>query len=313
MNNVLIIEDDKEICVMIKDHLEKYNYQVFFTLTGANAIERIKELSPDLIILDLMLPFISGDELIRNIRKFSDVPVIVVSAKSLTFNKVELLRLGADDYLASINKSTHVGQPVLSVLFALLSLAGDSPPASKRTKIPRKSKAVRCEAVLPEQKCSQTRKRPQRILCVFSRALTRYEGISARQNRVCPCQSTLTKPFDLDELLARIERNLLRSQKDTPNLCLTFGELSINTSSKIVTVADEIIVLTAKEYQLVELLAKYPDKVFSKQNLYESIWQEPFARDNDVINTHISNLRKKLKGEGCRIKTIWGLGYRFAK
>lgn len=54
MNNVLIIEDDKEICVMIKDHLEKYNYQVFFTLTGANAIERIKELSPDLIILDLL-------------------------------------------------------------------------------------------------------------------------------------------------------------------------------------------------------------------------------------------------------------------
>ena len=83
-----------------------------------------------------------------------------------------------------------VGQPAFSVLFALLSLAGDSPPASKRTKIPRKSKAVRCEAVLPEQKCSQTRKRPQRILCVFSRALTQYEGISARQNRVCPCQST---------------------------------------------------------------------------------------------------------------------------
>ena len=94
---------------------------------------------------------------------------------------------------ASINKSTHVGQPVFSVLFALFSLAGDSPPASKRTKIPRKSKAVRCEAVLPEQKCSQTRKRPQRILCVFSRALTRYEGISARQNRVCPCQPTLKK------------------------------------------------------------------------------------------------------------------------
>ena len=68
-------------------------------------------------------------------------------------------------------------------------------PASKRTKIPRKSKAVRCEAVLPEQKCSQTRKRPQRILCVFSRALTPYEGISARQNRVCPCQSTQSMPI----------------------------------------------------------------------------------------------------------------------
>ena len=64
MNKVLIIEDDKEIYFMIKDHLEKYNYQVFFTFTGANALERVKELTPDLIILDLMLPFISGDELI---------------------------------------------------------------------------------------------------------------------------------------------------------------------------------------------------------------------------------------------------------
>ena len=100
--------------------------------------------------------------------------------------------------LASINKGTHVGQPAFSVLFALFSLAGDSPPASKRTKIPRKSKAVRCEAVLPEQKCSQTRKRPQRILCVFSRALTQYEGISARQNRVCPCQSTLSSHITSD-------------------------------------------------------------------------------------------------------------------
>ena len=90
---------------------------------------------------------------------------------------------------ASIHKGRHVGQPAFSELFALLPLAGDSPPASKRTKIPRKSKAVRCEAVLPEQKCSQTRKRPQRILCVFSRALTQYEGISARQNRMFSCLS----------------------------------------------------------------------------------------------------------------------------
>ena len=107
----------------------------------------------------------------------------------------------------------------------------------------------------------------------------------------------LTKPFDLDELLARIERNLLRSQKDTPNLCLTFGELSINTSSKIVTVADEIIVLTAKEYQLVELLAKYPDKVFSKQNLYEVFGKNHLQGELMMSLTHnISNLRKKIKG-----------------
>ena len=82
-------------------------------------------------------------------------------------------------------------------------------PASKRTKNPRKFKAVRCEAVLPEQKCSQTRKRPQRILCVFSRALTQYEGISARQNRVCPCQSTLA----ICELFFKTAHSLLHLQR----------------------------------------------------------------------------------------------------
>lgn len=95
MNNVLIIEDDKEICVMIKDHLEKYNYQVFFTLTGANAIERIKELSPDLIILDLMLPFISGDELIRNYSEnFQTYPVIVDFCKKFNIQQSRTATLG---------------------------------------------------------------------------------------------------------------------------------------------------------------------------------------------------------------------------
>ena len=104
--------------------------------------------------------------------------------------------------------------------FCPFSLAGGSPPASKRTKIPRKSKAVRCEAVLPELKCSQTRKSPQRILCVFSRALTQYEGISARQNRVCPCQSTqnsmrLSWTFEeVDERLHNIMRGIYKAAYD---------------------------------------------------------------------------------------------------
>ena len=206
---------------MIKDHLEKYNYEVFYTLTGSNAIDYVKEVSPDLIVLDLMLPFVSGDALLSEIRKFSDIPVIVVSAKSLTFNKIELLRLGADDYLV--------------------------------------------------------------------------------------------KPFDLDELLARIERNLQRCQKEAHTLQIVIGKLFVDTASKTVMLSDSAISLTAREYQILELLIRYPGKVFSKQNLYESIWQEMFARDNDVINTHISNLRKKLKDEGNRIETVWGLGYRFVK
>lgn len=93
---------------MIKDHLEKYNYHVSFILTGANALDFVKKLTPDLIILDLMLPFFSGDKLLMNIRKFSDVPVIIVSAKSLTYNKIELLQLGADSYLPQGSINAHI-------------------------------------------------------------------------------------------------------------------------------------------------------------------------------------------------------------
>ena len=201
--------------------MEKYNYRVYYTLKGSNAIELIKKTNPVLVILDLMLPFISGDEILKQIRTFSDIPIIVVSAKSLTYTKIEILRLGADDYI--------------------------------------------------------------------------------------------TKPFDLDELLARIEANLKRSQKDMPERLISLGNIKLNSTSKTVTVNDERVVLTAREYQILELMMNYPNKVFSKKNLYESIWQDAFACDNDVINTHISNLRKKLKSEGVRIETVWGMGYRIGK
>lgn len=221
MSTIIIIEDDLEICKIIQEHLEKYNYRVYYTLKGSNAIELIKKTNPVLVILDLMLPFISGDEILKQIRTFSDIPIIVVSAKSLTYTKIEILRLGADDYI--------------------------------------------------------------------------------------------TKPFDLDELLARIEANLKRSQKDMPERLISLGNIKLNSTSKTVTVNDERVVLTAREYQILELMMNYPNKVFSKKNLYESIWQDAFACDNDVINTHISNLRKKLKSEGVRIETVWGMGYRIGK
>ena len=93
--------------------------------------------------------------------------------------------------LVSVDKGRHARQCVFSALFVLLDLKGDSPPASQKTKITRKSIPVRCKAVLTEQKCGQTMKRPQRILAVLSRTLKKYGRISARQNRVYPCQLIL--------------------------------------------------------------------------------------------------------------------------
>ena len=117
--------------------------------------------------------------------------------------------------LPSIDEGKHVCQRVFPALFALFALAGVSlapkerrsaasaricrlsPPASQKPKITRKYIAGRCGAVLPEQKCVQTRKDPQRILAVLSRGLTQYGRISARQNRVCPCQAMVKKSTGL--------------------------------------------------------------------------------------------------------------------
>ena len=118
-----------------------------------------------------------------------------------------------------------VGQSAFSVLFALFSLAGDSPPASKRTKIPRKLKAVQCKAVLPEQKCSQTRKRPQRILCVFSRSLTPYEGISARQNRMFSCLSMANSARKRASAASALRRTAAFSN-ESPTKWVSFESLS---------------------------------------------------------------------------------------
>ena len=102
--------------------------------------------------------------------------------------------------VVSVNKGRHAWQCVFPALFTFFDLKGGSPSASQKAKITRKSIPVRCAAVLTEQKCGQTMKRPQRILAVLSRTLKKYGRISARQNRVCPCQLILAL---MDEYIAQ--------------------------------------------------------------------------------------------------------------
>ena len=196
MCKIVIIEDDIDICNMIKKFLENNKYSVQYALNGIEGINLCKSFVPDLIILDIMLPGLNGDDVLQKLRKFTNAPVIVVSAKTMVQTKIELLKIGADDYM--------------------------------------------------------------------------------------------TKPFDLYELLARIEANLKRTV-DNPYQ---------NNNTLI--------------YKNIKLLLQYPQKIFSKQNLYESIWNEPYAYDDDTINTHISHIRKKIKSitNEDYIQTIWGIGYK---
>lgn len=222
VNMILVIEDQVDVNHLLAEALTVAGYRVKSAYTGLDGIKEIQTNSYDLILLDIMLPYKSGDEILKEMRTFSDAPVIIISAKDMVGVKIDLLRLGADDYI--------------------------------------------------------------------------------------------TKPFDLGEVVARVESNLRRSHKQIQeNPVITYKDVILDEHTKRVCVSGTEIELTATEYMILELLMGHTGKVFTKANLYESIWQEEYLGDDNAVKTHISNLRSKLKKvspDEQYIETVWGLGYR---
>jgi len=210
---------------MLKEALSDAGYKVKSAYTGTEGLNEIKNHEYDLILLDIMLPYKSGDEILKEMRTFSQTPVIIISAKDMVGTKIDLLKLGADDYI--------------------------------------------------------------------------------------------TKPFDLGEVVARVESNLRRSRNQVQETkVFLYKDMLLDDSTKRVSVNGIEIELTAKEYLILEMLIKHSGKVFTKANLYESIWQDEYFEDDNAIKTHISNLRSKLKKANNSeeyIETVWGLGYRLCK
>lgn len=221
MAKILIVEDNPEINKMIKTLLIRNDYAVESAFSGTEAMLRLKNECFDLILLDLMLPGLSGEELLVNIHKAFEVPIICVSAKDDIKTKIRLIQSGSDDYI--------------------------------------------------------------------------------------------TKPFNNEELLARIGAVLRRVNKGQAHhntSILNFKDLTLDSENHTVAINDKLIELTAKEYAILELLMTHPKKVFTKQNIFESIWSEEYVVDDRAVIVHISNLRNKLKDEDKYIKTVWGIGYK---
>lgn len=218
---ILIVEDNREISKLISDFLQQNEYEIRAVYDGDNAEKLLKNQDFDIVIMDLMLPGISGEQLIRDFRKYSDKPVIVISAKSMMETKLEMLRMGADDFIL--------------------------------------------------------------------------------------------KPFDLNEVLVRIQVVLRRMGKVSKNdNVLSYKNIIYSLSDNTVKFNDKNISLTSKEMQLLKLFLSHPKKVFTKANLYESVWNDVYYYEDNTINVHMSNLRSKLKkasGEEY-IETVWGVGYR---
>lgn len=231
LREVLIVEDDREIRALLANFLTEKKMNVTEAADGDAAYSFIREKHFDIILLDMMLPFKTGEELIKILRtgKSSEgntyTPVIVISAKTEIDTRLNTMQSGADDYI--------------------------------------------------------------------------------------------TKPFDLNEVYVRIEAVLRRSEggeyvKNEEGEILTALGVNYNISDNEVSFEGKPLKLTAKEMKLLLLFMKNPKKTFTKANLYKSVWEDEYIYEDNTINVHMSNLRKKLMEATGReiIETVWGIGYR---
>lgn len=226
IRKILIIDDDKELCELLKRYLESEQYFIRIENDGISGLQAAKEDEYQLIILDVMLPGLDGFRVLKEVRKSLNIPVLMLSAKDQELDKVLGLKSGADDYL--------------------------------------------------------------------------------------------TKPFSLSELSARVESLIRRfislGGQGAKSEIITYGNIEIDCDKRIIKKNNIEISLTAKEYELVVFLASHPNQVFSKKQIYQNVWEEDYAYNDNNIMALIRRVRKKIEDnpdEPSLIQTAWGVGYRF--
>ncbi len=223
---VLVVDDEKLIVKGIRFSLEQDGMEVDCAYDGEEALTMAKHKEYDVILLDVMLPKLTGFEVCQQIREFSDMPIIMLTAKGDDMDKILGLEYGADDYI--------------------------------------------------------------------------------------------TKPFNILEVKARIKAIMRRSSKKEANNATekiaTFGELKIDCESRRVYIRGKEVNLTAKEFDLLELLIFNPNKVYSRENLLNTVWGYDYPGDARTVDVHIRRLREKIEdnpSEPKYIHTKWGVGYFF--
>lgn len=219
---ILIIDDEPSIHTVVSAYLDAEGFEHLSAMDGPSGLKAARSFKPDVIILDVMLPGMDGIELLANLRRDSDVYVIMLTARTEEVDKIVGLSVGADDYL--------------------------------------------------------------------------------------------TKPFSPRELIARIKAALRRLQGATSSaegaLVLTFAHLRIDLSERRVWLGQQLIELTAIEFDLLVTLAQNQSMVLSREQLLEKVWGYEYFGDTRVVDVHIGHIRQKL-GDDRLIQTIRGVGYRF--
>lgn len=223
---VLVVDDEKLIVKGIRFSLEQDGMEVDCAYDGEEALTAVKQKEYDIVLLDVMLPKLTGFEVCQQIREFSSVPVIMLTAKGDDMDKILGLEYGADDYI--------------------------------------------------------------------------------------------TKPFNILEVKARIKAIIRRSSKkqetEQKAKIATFGNLKIDCESRRVFISNREVNLTAKEFDLLELLIFNPNKVYSRESLLDTVWGYDYPGDVRTVDVHIRRLREKIEinpSEPKYIHTKWGVGYFF--
>jgi two-component system OmpR family response regulator len=223
-NRLLLVDDEVKILDMIDNYLKREGFEIIRASNGNEALEVFRSQSFDLVVLDLMLPELNGLEVCKEIRRFSEVPIIMLTAKNDEIDKLLGLELGADDYIS--------------------------------------------------------------------------------------------KPFSLRELTARIKAVLRRSKSYSPAVTtIMVNNLRLEPSRFELYVDDTLLTLTPTEFKLINALLEYPGQVFSRLQLLERAYGDIYEGYERSIDTHISNLRRKLEKAGSQIsiKSIYGIGYKIEK
>jgi two-component system response regulator ResD len=222
---ILIVDDEWNLRNLLGIYLNKPKYQITEAQNGKEALSFIRQQPFDLIILDIMMPDMDGWEVCSKIRETKQTPILMLTARTDTKDKVHGLKIGADDYLV--------------------------------------------------------------------------------------------KPFAPEELVARVEALLRRSKHDDAeeeDLFIVYEELTIDPDGRRVFVGEQPIVFTPKEFDLLHFLAINLKRVLTREILLDRIWGEDYLQDDRTVDTHIKNIREKVRKAGLSfnpIKTVWGVGYQF--
>ncbi len=223
MGTMLIADDNRQITSILEEYAKKEGYEVKIAYDGRAALEAFNKYNPHIVLLDVMMPVMDGFEVCREIRKISNAPVIMITARGEDFERIMGLDIGADDYVV--------------------------------------------------------------------------------------------KPFSPAEVMARVRAVMRRiTAGDMNNQILIFDNLKINMENYTVTIGSSNVSLTKKEIELLWTLASNKNKVFTRDNLLNSLWGYDYYGDSRTVDSHIKRLRSKIGGfdhKNWDIKTIWGVGYKF--